>query len=696
MDEWNLNSAQQRAFQLVADRSLTHEPDPLRMYISGPAGTGKSQVINCLRAFFERRNQSRRLRVCWFMGIAARNVSGMTLHAALSINGRKKLLGQSHSDADLMAMWEGVDFLFIDEVSMISCGFLSQISKALLKAKGNILAFGGINVIFAGDFAQLPPVADQRLYGKLDTKVRASTERGQDMVFGKVLWQSVSRVVNLTVQYRQAGQENAEFVSLLQRLRVGRCTQSDFETLNSRVLENCHPNLKSQEWLNAPIIVKDNAAKDALNEHCAIRFAQDNKRDLHWYYPVDKYKNSEITDATLVDHLRSLNSNHTNQRLGCLPLVLGMPVLVAQNFDVEGGIVNGSRGTVKKICYYIDGKGDRHLRSCVVHIPNSSSEAMPNLSANDLPILRDSRAMSFRHPHTGRSCTMQRAQVPIVPAFTMTAHRAQGQTLPNVIVDLQSCTGMESPYVMISRVKSLAGLLILRPFNIKKITCRQSQDMRRENDRLHILDLKTTVLAGTTTESRVAAASLTLLGILIPTGFSQAIPYADRNYNQLELLKHLQNEKIPSQINNSDALSNRRHIMRQVLTPLHDVEESVCFEVPTASSDSSTPIPVGGCSTVGGAFYLLFHDGLYSLTSSLGIIKIANAPIIPEHESHVLHRVSRLRTVALGSSAASIEATAPSLQSFALGQPASASVDTPNQTSWGKQFPAPGYYSCLY
>ena len=61
---------------------------------------------------------------------------------------------------DLASTWEGVDYLFIDEVSMIGSQFMCQISEALTNAKGNTSAFGGINIVFAGDFAQLPLVGD--------------------------------------------------------------------------------------------------------------------------------------------------------------------------------------------------------------------------------------------------------------------------------------------------------------------------------------------------------------------------------------------------------------------------------------------------------------------------------------------------------------------------------------------------------
>ncbi|KAH7917808.1 hypothetical protein BV22DRAFT_983528, partial [Leucogyrophana mollusca] len=66
----------------------------------------------------------------------------------------------------------------------------------------------------------------------------------------------------------------------------------------------------------------------------------------------------------------------------------------------------------------------------------------------------------------------------------MTAHKSQGQTLQSAIVDLQSCRGTEAPYVMCSRVTSLDGLLILRPFDFSKITSRCSEDARREERRL--------------------------------------------------------------------------------------------------------------------------------------------------------------------------------------------------------------------
>lgn len=53
------------------------------------------------------------------MGVAAKNVSGTTLHSALNLNERKDSRMTTKSIRDLIMKWEGVDFLFVDEVSVI-------------------------------------------------------------------------------------------------------------------------------------------------------------------------------------------------------------------------------------------------------------------------------------------------------------------------------------------------------------------------------------------------------------------------------------------------------------------------------------------------------------------------------------------------------------------------------------------------
>ncbi|KAI9064822.1 hypothetical protein FKP32DRAFT_1569040, partial [Trametes sanguinea] len=88
--QWNLNVEQMRAFTIVAKHSLMSKPSPLRMFLGGVGGTGKSRVIQALTAFFLARNQSRRLRLASYTGVAAKNIGGTTLHTALSFEQRKR------------------------------------------------------------------------------------------------------------------------------------------------------------------------------------------------------------------------------------------------------------------------------------------------------------------------------------------------------------------------------------------------------------------------------------------------------------------------------------------------------------------------------------------------------------------------------------------------------------------------------
>ena len=83
--------------------------------------------------------------------------------------------------------------------------------------------------------------------------------------------------------------------------------------------------------------------------------------------------------------------------------------------------------------------------------------------------------------------------MPIDPDFAMTAHKAQGQTIEMVVVDLAGCTGTEQPYVMVSRSTYINSLIILRDFDFGQVTKRRSEDLRKESARLEDLRLRTIV-----------------------------------------------------------------------------------------------------------------------------------------------------------------------------------------------------------
>ncbi|KAG1837382.1 hypothetical protein DFJ58DRAFT_846518 [Suillus subalutaceus] len=155
--------------------------------------------------FFNRRGEQDRFQLSSFRELLhATLVVWMTLHAALNLNQRRKRGSEGKIKCDLIAMWQ-------------------NIHEALCQAKENLAPFGGINIVFAGDFAQLPPVGQRGLHCKVNTYT-ATTTKGQKAMFGKLLWLSISTIVLLKIVMRQTGDHNACFVEVLGRLHTVRPT----------------------------------------------------------------------------------------------------------------------------------------------------------------------------------------------------------------------------------------------------------------------------------------------------------------------------------------------------------------------------------------------------------------------------------------------------------------------------------------
>ena len=289
-------------------------------------------------------------------------------------------------------------------------------------AKGNTSSFGGINIIFTGDFTQSLPGGQTHLYDHINMAMKY----GQNTIFRKLLCLSVKTVVILTEIKQQTGENNASFVSLLSQLQDGKCMDKDYELLSLRVISNIKLDWSDPEWSGIPVIVSDNMVKDVINEKSAAEFAQQSGQELQWYYATDLYKGKSLGDTNLKQKLETLHSGLTSQWLGNVPLVLGMPMMISTNFNVEGGIVNGCTGILKQIRYHVDSEGKCHSTSCVIHTPNTTGENLPHLHEYHVAALEDSVEMTFTHPHFKQKCKITCIQVPIASIFTMTANKVQG------------------------------------------------------------------------------------------------------------------------------------------------------------------------------------------------------------------------------------------------------------------------------
>ncbi|KAJ8090789.1 hypothetical protein PM082_024970 [Marasmius tenuissimus] len=212
----------------------------------------------------------------------------MTLHSALLLAVLGKQGSSSKTKDRLATLWQGIDYLVVDEVSMLGCSMMADISDAPCIAWGENGPFGGISIIFAEDFAQLAPVGDAQ----------------QQKALGKLLWYSVDTVVLLT---EICCSKDPRLTDLLSRIRDSRGSYQDFQVLCSRLVSKVKP-IWDKDWEKAQVIVYDNTVKDTLNVDATYAFAEATGRQVHWYYSTDSIHGRIIEDEAILKLLQTKTS----------------------------------------------------------------------------------------------------------------------------------------------------------------------------------------------------------------------------------------------------------------------------------------------------------------------------------------------------------------------------------------------------
>ena len=125
--DFSLNKEQKRAFHIMANHATENCPEQLKMHLGGMGGTGKTQVIKALISMFDQRHENHRFIVLAPTGTAAALLNGSTYHSILGIctfndNIEEDSLRNENSVIkEVQGRLDGVDYIFIDEISMIAC-----------------------------------------------------------------------------------------------------------------------------------------------------------------------------------------------------------------------------------------------------------------------------------------------------------------------------------------------------------------------------------------------------------------------------------------------------------------------------------------------------------------------------------------------------------------------------------------------
>ena len=312
---FSLNKEQTRAFRIICNHALgihAAEEPQLLMGVFGEGGTGKSTLIEAIRVWFRQNNRGNELIVTATTGSAAVKVNGSTVHSAVCIpieTSDGKRIGKLTSKK--IDEWTQRRYMIIDEVSMLDCKVIEGLHKQLTIAKAKPeIEFGGVNIIFVGDFLQLPAVINPDLYRDTVTYRH-----------GHQLWRSLNTVVILKEQMRQAG--DPDCAALLSRLRRRNPSDKDIEALNSRIGAKL-PNMKS-----VPVVVRRHALRHAINMRRLRELeSSSNTRIVYCVAGLSDVKNTSVHQAYQVQF-----GERRSPVDAILPLLPGVPLMVTANID---------------------------------------------------------------------------------------------------------------------------------------------------------------------------------------------------------------------------------------------------------------------------------------------------------------------------------------------------------------------------
>ncbi|XP_071155864.1 uncharacterized protein [Mytilus edulis] len=418
-------------------------PEPLHLFITGGAGTGKSHLIKCIqyeatRILAQTSENPDDLTVLLTAptGTAAFNIHGLTIHSALGIF---KTLSPDHATLSedkinsLRTKLENLQILIIDEISMVNKKLLFFVHERLrqVKKRPDKCLFGGVSVIAVGDFYQLPPVKTKRvdkLY--VDDPSNPSNQ----------LWNGLFEIAELDEIMRQ--REDGLFAELLNRLRVKQKNES-LTLFDKRTLTHCFGDGPDE----ALHIYSTNAEVDNFNKEMIMKLCTESKLIEAQDFQKDK------TSGKL-----TLKRVHCTKSDVCLPISIllaeGARVMLIKNEDTADGLVNGVMGTVISIKDFLPNS----LPSTIfIHFDNERV----GRNAKVQKIISGKRCVGLKPSSEDipfSNCV--RKQFPLKLAWACTIHKVQGLTVEECVVDLNKCFTYGQAYVALSRVTSKSGLHI--------------------------------------------------------------------------------------------------------------------------------------------------------------------------------------------------------------------------------------------
>lgn len=406
------------------------------LFLTGKAGTGKSTLLRYIA-----RHTHKRHVILASTGIAALNVGGQTIHSFFKLPLRPLL----PDDPDLStaknqvyeafrytkehkALLRSLDLIIIDEISMVRADIIDAIDKLLRVYTGrSSTAFGGVQMLFVGDLFQLEPVV------KADEKSILDRYYKSHFFFGAQVFRAHELVtIELQKVYRQA---DAHFVGILDRVRSGVVTHPDIWDINARV--------------NADYVAPEGELVVTLGTRRSQVTYINEKR-------LEQLLTSAFTFEGVVDGDFPDSTLPTEREL---TLKEGAQVMFLAN-DREKRWANGTIGIIDSI--------DAEERKIYIRLENGQVHTVDPYIWEHKRYTYDEEERRIRTETLG-----QFIQFPLRLAWAITIHKSQGLTFDRVIIDFgERVFAGGQAYVALSRCRSLEGMVLRTPMNMRDIIVR--------------------------------------------------------------------------------------------------------------------------------------------------------------------------------------------------------------------------------
>lgn len=409
--------------------------------VIGSAGTGKSTLLNILHWMCSDEN----VVVCSSTGVASAllnashpNIKATTIHSTFGLNAQTIFSSTpSFINKKVRDVIENVDYLFIDEVSMVNCSLLDQVFRIMFEVRRSVLKELPKIVLF-GDVLQLPPVINKDVTIK---KFFDDEYNGKYFYFNSKCFKKMNpKIIQLNKVFRQDAK--GKFAEVLNRIRVNKATEDDLKFINTRVKDECefmadHESAIRLVTTNREVNLFNKLGSDMLPTDFVRVFAE---------IRGDFKKSADYKEDLYPD---------------VLEIKVGSPIMITRN-DVgnDRQFVNGDIGILE----------DLNQERAIVRLNNDFVVTVPRMETVAYEyIVKDIQGSKTKGKKVEAVEIGKYINIPIKTAFSSTIHKCQGRTLDYGIIDLSNWVSESAVYVALSRFRNIDSFVLIKPLTMKDI-----------------------------------------------------------------------------------------------------------------------------------------------------------------------------------------------------------------------------------